>query len=376
MKNKLAYITYQSFPADTANSLQTIYNICTLVEKKIDVTLIFPNREFSSSENISDFKNFYNFHQDFKIQRLNHYLPFGRTQKFKKITFHVSHFLWSAYAVKKINKNYDVFLTRSDWVFLFLSLLNRRVIFECHKKSKIRNFVLFLSLKKANSKIIFLNHQLKNNYQKYLGRSKNYLVLQNGYFSFHFDKKSVKENKIVFIGELFRFGSPRNIEFLINAFQNEKLKKYELVLIGGPNNYVVQLKNENIKDKTQNIKFMGRLSHVAAIEEMLSSRIGILINTSKDSHSYLHTSPLKYFEYLASELKIVAVDFPSHRALPFSENISFFTENDTESFIKAVENTAKIEPVNFKNYSKYSLDSRIQTLIEFARLEGLEPPTL
>ena len=376
MNNKLAYITYQSFPADTANSLQTIYNICTLVEKNIDVTLIFPNREFSSSDNISDFKNYYNFHQDFKILRLKHYLPFGRTKKLKKITFHVSHFLWSLYSVKKIYKNYHVFLTRSDWVFLFLSLLNKKVIFECHKKSKIRNLVMFLSLKKINSKVIFLNDELKNSFQKYLSRTENYLVLQNGYFSLHFDKKTAKKNKIVFIGELYRFGSSRNIEFLINAFQNEKLKKYELILIGGPRDYVRQLKNETLKNNFQNIKFTGRVNHVAAIEEMLSSRIGILINTSKDSHSYLHTSPLKYFEYLASELKVVAVDFPSHRALPFSENISFFTENDTESFIKAIENTDKLELVSFKNYSKYSLDSRIQTLIEFARLEGLEPPTL
>ena len=47
------------------------------------------------------------------------------------------------------------------------------------------------------------------------------------------------------------------------------------------------------------------------------SEIGLLINSSKNKHSVKFTSPLKYFEYLAADLKIVAVDFESHRELPF-----------------------------------------------------------
>ena len=35
-KNKLAYVTYQSYPAETANSLQSITNIVELAKQGID----------------------------------------------------------------------------------------------------------------------------------------------------------------------------------------------------------------------------------------------------------------------------------------------------------------------------------------------------
>ena len=38
----LNYITYQTFPAEKANSLQTITNIKYLVKNNINVNLIFP----------------------------------------------------------------------------------------------------------------------------------------------------------------------------------------------------------------------------------------------------------------------------------------------------------------------------------------------
>ena len=51
-KNKLAYVTYQSFPAETANSLQSITNIVELSKQGIDVELVFPKRENTCSDDI------------------------------------------------------------------------------------------------------------------------------------------------------------------------------------------------------------------------------------------------------------------------------------------------------------------------------------
>ena len=40
-------------------------------------------------------------------------------------------------------------------------------------------------------------------------------------------------------------------------------------------------------------------------------------------------------------LKIVAVDFPSHRKLAISENIYFFNENNKESLLINIEKSQK-----------------------------------
>ena len=108
---------------------------------------------------------------------------------------------------------------------------------------------------------------------------------------------------------------------------------------------------------------------------LIQSEIGILIN-NEDNHALKYTSPLKYFEYLAANLKIVAVDFNSHKKLPFSDNILFFQNNQKLSFINSIVNSKKTIPVKSEHYEEYSLSKRVKRIIKFARLEGLEPPTL
>ena len=59
--NNLKYVTYQSFPANTANSIQTISNIVHLVKNQTSVDLYFPLRENQSSDNLIELQKFYNF---------------------------------------------------------------------------------------------------------------------------------------------------------------------------------------------------------------------------------------------------------------------------------------------------------------------------
>ena len=93
----------------------------------------------------------------------------------------------------------------------------------------------------------------------------------------------------------------------------------------------------------------------------MSSSYGLLIN-SDDKHSRLFTSPLKYFEYLAAKLKVIAVDFPSHNLLPEQKNIYYFANEDLESLknsiLRASEN--KFIEVDIENYS---LDNRVKQII-------------
>ena len=378
-KNRLAYVTYQSFPADTANSLQTITNIIELTRLGVNVELVFPERDITCSDNLEKLKEFYNFNDNFKISMLKHNLPFKKIRIFEKFMFHISHFLWSRQAVKYINnrKSHDVYLTRSDWIFFFLIRSGRNVIFECHQPSKIRKLVLKRCLKNENAKVIFLNKKLYLAYKKYIKFDKNSIILENGYRESLFDKKiSKKENQMIFVGQLLRFGSGRNLDFIISCFEDKSLNNFNLKIVGGPEEYIEIIKEKKGGMIPDNVTFLGRLDHNQTVQVMLESNIGILINSSENIHSTKFTSPLKYFEYMAAELKILAVDFESHRELPFSDNILFFDENNKDSFIDAVKKLNNTKPIEKEIYNKFSLSKRSKKIIEFARLEGLEPPTL
>ena len=375
--NKLTYITYQTFPANTANSLQTITNIAEIVKQGVEVNLIFPGRDSAGSDNIDVIKDFYGIDEEFQIIKLKHRLPFGKIKYFNKIAYHLSHYIWSKKTVKTIlsDSTNQYFLTRSDWIFYFLSKKNQNVIFECHQPSKLRSIILRICLTKKTSKIIFLNEYLYKYYKKFIKFESNSIILNNGFRDTLYSKKLEKIDKhITFVGQLLRFGTSRNIEFIISCFDDSRLKEYTLNIVGGPNSYVEKLKKS--RKLANNINFFGQLSNLDASKVLLESEIGLLINSSTNKHSIEFTSPLKYFEYLAADLKILAVDFKSHRSLPFASNILFFNENDKNSFIECVLSSKKIKPIEEKNYTEYSIQNRIKSLLNFARLEGLEPPTL
>ena len=75
-------------------------------------------------------------------------------------------------------------------------------------------------------------------------------------------------------------------------------------------------------------------------------------------------------------LKIVAINYPSHKNLPNLENMLYFEKGNTSDFINAI---LKSDNNDHKliDLDDFSLDSRIKKIINFvARLEGFEPPTL
>ena len=113
------------------------------------------------------------------------------------------------------------------------------------------------------------------------------------------------------------------------------------------------------------VEILGKLDRKKTIQKIQESDIGLLINSS-NSDSSIHTSPLKYFEYLRSGLNIIAVDLPAHRELPLSENILFYKEGDEESFISTLnklekeENKSEIADINI-----FSVNNRVKKIIKF-----------
>ncbi len=267
-------------------------------------------------------------------------------------------------------------MTRTHWILLFLSKYKNLIIFECHKFSKINNFIFKRLRKKENILIVFTNKSLKDSFLLSNTLEQKTIILESSFEERLFkDSKTYsnkKKNKIIFVGHLLRFNKPRDLKFIIDAFKEKELENFELTIIGGPNKAVNDLK----KTAGKNIRVLGHISNKDAIKEMESADIGILIN-EQGQHSEMHTSPIKYFEYLRSGLKILAVNFEAHKNLPLNENVYYFENKNLNSFKN---NLIKASKKNFKENTeldKFSYSHRASKLINhIARLEGLEPPTL
>ena len=69
MKDKLIYLTYQSFPSLKANTIQTIDNL-NYLSKYFEIELIFPLRDENSSDDMNVLKNYYNINKNIEVRSL------------------------------------------------------------------------------------------------------------------------------------------------------------------------------------------------------------------------------------------------------------------------------------------------------------------
>ena len=364
MKSELNYVTYQTFPAKTANSLQTITNIKYLIRNGIKVKLYFPMREKDSSDNLSEIQNFYQIKESFEVFGLKHKLPHGRVKIFKKYAFQISHYMWAKKTIKDYfhNKTENYIFTRSDWIAFFAAKKGNKVIFECHQRSKTRDFVINRIGKLQNVTIIFLNENLRDSYSD-ISKS---IVLHNGVDHELFDKQNLdKKKSIVFVGSLSRFNTSRGLPDFIKTYSDEKLyENYNLEIVGGNLEEIKKLENlVNNLEITNYVTFHGYLQRKNAINIISKCSIGLLINSDENQHSTKYTSPLKYFEYLYGGLFVIASDYPSHRTLPFNKMISFFNLKDKNSLSNAIRNLPNIDLE--KNYLKeITVDKRAKEIIK------------
>lgn len=365
-KSKLFYLTYQTFPAQTANSLQTISNIKYLVRNNLEVSLYFPLREKQSNDEILTLQKFYEFSESVNTVGVKHSYPHGKIKIFPKLWFHLSHFLWSK---KLINNNFknntdDNFLTRSEWIAYFLAKQGSKVVFECHQPSRVRNFVINNIGILNNVKFVFLNENLQNKYQNL----KNSVVLHNGVDGALFKEKEDREDGlIIFLGNTNRFNKSRGIGETIIWFSDNYLKEnYKLEIIGGSKQDCKYLNDAiselNLSNIVKTSPWVGRKE---AAKKLSRAKFGLLINTPDNEHSYLYTSPLKYFEYLYSGLAVIAVDFPSHRSLPLNEKIGFFRNGDKEDFINKLKMLENVDKLSENEKYSISLDNRAKLLIKY-----------
>ena len=140
MDKKLIYMTYQSFPAQTANSIQTMTHIKYFSKLGYDVTLIFPLRNKESSVNFNSLQEFYEVTNPFNTIGTIHPLPFKKFKFLEKFMYIVSHFLWSYFTVRKYIKTYKRLLffhtIRVDFFIFYQE--KRKSDHECHQLSKIK----------------------------------------------------------------------------------------------------------------------------------------------------------------------------------------------------------------------------------------------
>ncbi len=109
----------------------------------------------------------------------------------------------------------------------------------------------------------------------------------------------------------------------------------QIVFLGGTDEQVTSFREKY--GQVENISIIGRVDHVAVPKYLAGADAFVLPDSSKYTYSNLYTSPMKLFEYMASEHPIIASNVPSLLEVLDEKTAVFFEADNHESLAEVIE---------------------------------------
>jgi len=378
---KLIYITNTRLPSEKANSYQSV-QMCNSFSKIFKNVEMWVPKAHNTPEfsDIEDIYSFYNVEKNFKIRK---FFQFD-----SKILGKFNEFIWAntkgsvfalnvLFSLFKYRKDKNVVIYTRDWYLLFFyscimktGLFKNKVFYEGHKFSSF----LLKWIKKIDGLIVINNYLY--DLHKHEGL-KNILVAHDGVnleeykdiCKYEFNKNK-DVYKIVYTGSLFQW---KGVYTLVDAMSFIS-KNVELIIVGGSGKYLNDFKNYIKQKGLDNIKVISHIPKNETISYIQSADLLLLPNSAKDKMS-LYTSPIKLFEYMASNRVIVASNLPSLcEILEDNKNAVLFQPDNPKDLalkIDFVLNTDCSSLVNqaWSDVQEYSWDQRAKNIKKHMLME-------
>ncbi|MFH1661890.1 MAG: glycosyltransferase family 4 protein [Candidatus Falkowbacteria bacterium] len=361
---KILYITNFRIPTNKAHG----YQICKMCEEftknGADVELLIPNK----NKNQEDLFKYYEIEKNFQVKIIKVFDAIFRYKFLGKLRYFLYDLIYLLYLLKeKINKN-SIIYTRNPEIAWFFKIRGYKTIFEAHSWPNSKNLLYKFLLKKVDL-IICNSHGTEKIYK--INNFKKIITAPNGVdldkFKIKKDKKELKQeleipqdkNIIMYAGHLYEW---KGIDIIIKiASELREDKNIFFIIIGGLNSDVYKYKKICEVKKINNIKFLGYKNKKDIPSYLKTADILLLPNHPSTVESVKFTSPIKMFEYMASNVPIVASDLPSIKEILNNNNSILVDPSNSNIFIKAInkilnnkefaKNIANVACEDVKNYT-------------------------
>jgi glycosyltransferase involved in cell wall biosynthesis len=234
---------------------------------------------------------------------------------------------------------------RKAWVIstdLLLGLVTAftgsKLMFEVHDYPEHRKNWYMLLFQRAHL-VIATNTWKQEALQKDFPQAREVIIMErNGVEIGTFGKKNKQEARqslsrsatvpmIVYTGHLYAW---KGVATLLQVAQ--QLPACDFYFVGGTPDAVEDHRKRYEGHK--NIHFLGHVPHEQIPDWQSAADILVLPNTAREEISARYTSPMKLFEYMASERPIVASRLPSITEI-IDENTAYLFEPDNADSLKA-----------------------------------------
>ena len=372
---KIYYIANARISSEKAHAIQ-IAKMCEgFLEAGADLELVVPWRRTSKKTP----KEFYGLKLDIPLKKLPAIdsFNFGWLGFFiGSLSFMVSYFCYLFW--KKISGEKMVIYTvdMDNFSFLAIPFLNAPYFAESHDAKK-RNFLWAFFFKKIKG-LIVINQLIKEEIKKNFGvADEKIIVFPNGIdweFFEGFNQSAARnrlnlpaDKKIVLYSG--KFYSWKGLEILVGLAQKLPLQVL-LYLVGGEKKELENILKKEIN--LPNLVCVGQRDYKEMPWWLAAADVLLVLGTRQNEYSYLYTSPMKLFEYLASRRPIVASATPAVRQIISEEDAWFYEPDDAESLFQAVsealtEETSEKTENGFEKVKNFSWQKRAENILNLIK---------
>jgi glycosyltransferase involved in cell wall biosynthesis len=330
---RLFLIFHGRFPSDKAASLFAAKSAETFAKEGIEVILLVPRR---IGREKGDPYEYYRVDKNFRIVYLP-VLDIGRVRFLQPVRFMLSFLSFSLfsflYAFVKAAKS-DIIYSNETIPLFLASLVLPNTFYEMHDfpESKLTLFGIFI--RRMKGVVIHNRWKAEKTKELFFVSESNVLCEPNAVDIKEFDipvSKDEARQKLhlpldkkitVYTGHLYSWKGVDTLAVAAKELPNE----YRVVFVGGNSEDVRRFRNEY--GTTPTILIVGFRPHHEIPLWQKAADVLVLPNTAQEDISKYYTSPMKLFEYAASNRPIVASRIPSIEEL-VDESKAILVEPDS-----------------------------------------------
>jgi glycosyltransferase involved in cell wall biosynthesis len=373
---KVYYIANARMPTDKAHGIQLAKMCEAFVEQGIELELVVPDRR-TSSKTIQDF---YGLRVPIAVQKLPviDWYAHGHIGFFAgSLSFAIGYFCYLL--SKRIRgERFVMYMTDIDqFSFFLIPFIGVPYFAEIHDaKAKRRAFILLFRFVAG---IITINSIIKKELCATFGiEPKKIIVHSNGIDMSMFlslpDRDGARnalqipsdKTIIVYGGKFYEWKG------LDAAIQAARLvdQNVDFYFVGGTQDELS--KASGIRDMPHNVHCVGHKTFMEIPMWLASADFCLVLGTKRNDYSYLHTSPMKFFEYMASNRPVIASRTPANTEIADETEVLMYEPDNANDLVAKIhyalghrkEMVERAERA-YKKVSDFSWEKRAGSIIQF-----------
>lgn len=375
-EKKIFIIFHGRFPSEKAASLFAAKSAESFGREGIETTLVVPRRISRIRRNPYEY---YNLENNFKVV----YLPtidLFNIPLLRAVAFGVSFLIFSIFTFLflLLKARRDDFIYSNESLVIFLSSFYfTNTLYELHDFPEQKMF-FYRSLFKRSRHILSHNKWKMERLGSFFGVPKAKIILERNAvdieeFDIPITKEKAREKLglplskkiVVYTGHLYSW---KGVDTLAEAAKI--LPEVLVVFVGGTVPDVKRFKG--MYGSVENIMLAGHKDHSEIPYWQKAGDVLVLPNTAKEDISKFYTSPMKLFEYMASERPVVASRIPSIMEILNEKNAVLVEPDNPEALASAISdiigNREKCKAISIQarlDVEEHAWDKRAKRILAF-----------